>query len=174
MMKLRTGGWQSDDDVPSFVRTADEAKAIAEIKKLGGKVATDQMPSSEPGFQVILEGTKSTDAGLAHIAGLTRLLTLSLDCSQVTDAGLANIAGLTELWGLSLDDTQVTDAGLAHLIGLKKLRGLSLTGTQVTDAGLKQIAGLTQLEVLSLDDTKVTDAGVTKLRKALPKCNISH
>ncbi len=169
MKKFRTGGYNTSSP---FVPTADEAKAIAEIKKLGGEVGDDQMPSGEPGITVILEGTKSTDEGLAHIARLTRLLVLSLDGSQVTDAGLAHLAGLTELWSLSLGDTQVTDAGLVHLVGLKKLRGLSLTGTQVTDAGLKQIAGLTQLEGLWLDDTKVTDAGVKKLSKALPKCEI--
>jgi hypothetical protein len=62
-----------------------------------------------------LEGTQVTDAGLAHLAGLTALERLWLIGTQVTDAGLAHLSRLTALEVLWLDDTQVTDAGVRKL-----------------------------------------------------------
>ena len=56
-----------------------------------------------------------TDAGLQHLAGLTRLEWLELSQTQVTDAGLQHLAGLTGLRRLDLSQTQVTDAGVAAL-----------------------------------------------------------
>ena len=107
-----------------------------------------------------------TDAGLVHLANLTKLTSINLDSTQVTDAGLVHLANLTKLTDIHLDDTQVTDAGLVHLAGLKELCTLALSRTKVTDTGLARLAGLTKLEVLELDNTKVTDAGLAHLSEA--------
>ena len=63
-----------------------------------------------------------TDAGLAHLAGLTGLQRLYLGNTRVTDAGLAHLKELTGLRHLDLEETGVTDAGLAHLEGLTEPR----------------------------------------------------
>ena len=60
-----------------------------------------------------LDGTSVSDAGLAHLAGLTGLRWLYLYSTSVSDAGLAHLAGLTGLQWLYLSDTGVTDAGVA-------------------------------------------------------------
>jgi Leucine-rich repeat (LRR) protein len=122
--------------------------------------------------ELYLRGTQVTDAGLAHLRGLTGLLSLNLNDTQVTDAGLAHLQGLSGLGTLSLSGTQVTDAGLAHLQGLTGLQELSLRLTQVTDAGLEHLQGLTGLEILILNGTQVTDAGLGQFRQALPNCAI--
>jgi internalin A len=91
-----------------------------------------------------------TDAGLAHLAGLTSLQELNLWDTQVTDAGLAHLAGLTSLQAEPVGHAgdgcgagplgraeepaiadliwkrTVTDAGLAHLAGLKSLQSWKL------------------------------------------------
>ena len=69
----------------------------------------------------------------------------------VTDAVLAHLHGLTKLESLSLNGTGITDAALVHLHGLANLRNLDLTGTGITDAGLVHLHGLTKLELLSLN-----------------------
>ncbi len=51
---------------------------------------------------------------------------------------------------------------------------LYLSDTKVTDVGLKELVNLKNLSSLSLSLTQVTDAGVAELKKALPKCDISH
>ena len=56
-----------------------------------------------------------------------------------TDAGLAHLKGLTNLTDLNLYRTQITDAGMVHLKGLTGLQGLDLYGTQVTEAGIAEL-----------------------------------
>jgi hypothetical protein len=80
-----------------------EAKAIAEIKRLGAKVVGNPVRK------------------------------VDLSDSKVTNAGLAHLKTLRDLEELDLARTDVTDAGLKHLQGLVKLRSLSLIGTKVTD-----------------------------------------
>ncbi len=43
-----------------------------------------------------------------------------------------------------------------------------------TDAGLKEIAKMQKLRSLHLGGTKITNGGVAELKKAMPKCKISH
>ena len=59
--------------------------------------------------------------------------------TQVTDAGLAHLKGMTKLQTLDLADAQVTDAGLKHLHGLAQLKVLYLGGTNVTEAGVQEL-----------------------------------
>jgi len=141
---------------------SDQAKAIAEVKQLGGGVLVNE--TSKAVFGVEFSGTKVTDAGLKHLLALTGLQWLSLNHTQVTDAGLEYLKGLTNLQDLLLAGTQVTDAGLGHLKGLTKLQRLDLTGTPVTDAGLEYLKGLTNLQLLLLTGTQVTDAGLERLQ----------
>ena len=62
-----------------------------------------------------LYGTQVTDAGLAHVIGLSHLQTLFLRKTKVTDAGLANLKGLTGLKWLYVWDSKVTDVGVRSL-----------------------------------------------------------
>ena len=89
-----------------------------------------------------------TDAGLAHLAGLTKLYYLDIGY------GVEDCRGTITLRGTAT--ARVTDAGMPYLKGLTKLSFLDLNGTQVGDAGLAHLAGLTRLEVLRLEDTRRT------------------
>ena len=57
---------------------------------------------------------------------MTNLQSLNLTYTKVTDAGLAHLKGLTRLQSLQFEATQVTDAGLKHLKGLTQLQSLDL------------------------------------------------
>ena len=90
-----------------------------------------------------------SDAGLAHLANLSKLEDLDLsECSLVTDQGLAHLANKKELKKLSLWRV-ATDAGAAHC-RLKNMEWLNVDNTQLTDAGLPHLAGMTQLAFLHL------------------------
>ena len=141
---------------------ADQARVIAEIEKLGGKVTFDEKSPGKPVILVDLAYSKVTDARLGYLTGLTRFKWLILIDTKVTDAGLAHLAGLTQLERLWLDGTGITDAGLAHVAGLAQLQLLQLN-TNITDAGLAHIAGLTRLQALYLKSTKITDAGLAHI-----------
>ena len=75
------------------------------------------------------------------------------------------------LESLHLTGTRFTDAGLVHLKGLPRLRELTLHDTQLSDAGLEQLKGMTNLELLDLR-AQVTPEGVSRLREALPECQM--
>ncbi len=77
-----------------------------------------------------------TDAGLKHLAGLTKLGYLNLQGQHITDDGLNHLSKMTNLETLSLSFAGITDEGLKRLEGLQKLRGLHLYGTRVTPKGI--------------------------------------
>ncbi len=178
---------------------AEQARAIAEIKRLGGTVEVDSKRPDLPVIGVNLKHTKVIDASLEHLQGLTRLEILSLKETGVTDDGVVSIKGLTRLEVLELGRTKVTDKGLEYLKGFTKLKRLDLGGTEVTDKGLVHLRGLTSLETLdldkvigvsnaglvhlkglrnlrtlNLDGTTVTAAGVQDLQRVLPRVKIIH
>jgi hypothetical protein len=115
-------------------------------------------------IQVFASGLDVNDADAERLAGLSELVSLTLDDSQVTDIGLMAVRGLRSLDLLSLSGTRVTDEGLAYLPSRSPLRLLSLDRTHVTDAGLPHLLGLTRLEFLTLSNTPITDAGLVHLR----------
>ncbi len=151
---------------------AKQERAIAEIKKLGGKVEVDISRPDRPVVGVDLKHTRVIDASLEHLQGLTRLEKLYLKDTQVTDDGIVYIKGLTDLEVLELGRTKVTDKALEHLKGFTKLQTLDLAGTEITNKGLGDLKGLSQLQTLDLGGTKVTKTGIDDLQKALPKVKI--
>ncbi len=82
------------------------------------------------------------------------------------DAGLAHIAGLSRIHSLYLLNTGVTDAGLRHLSGLGGLSEVYLDGTKVTDDGIKHLAGLPSLKWLHVKRTGVSAAGAGAVESA--------
>jgi hypothetical protein len=108
------------------------------------------------------------DAGLESIGTLRKLQVLSLGHpdipSNITDAGLAHLAGCTRLAGLNLEQTRVTGAGLQHLRAMSNLRYLNLANTRIGGPGLAQLAALPKLEQLDLSGTPITDADLEHLR----------
>src|SRR5437763_421102 len=98
--------------------SSEQAKAIAEIKKLGGNVTIDEKSPGKPVVRVGLVGSAVTDAGLEHVERLTQLQELDLWSTEVTDAGLEHLKKLAQLRTLDLSMTKrVDDAGLEHLKG---------------------------------------------------------
>lgn len=151
------------------IRSSDDIgkQAIAEIKRLGGRVS----PVVD-GVSVSFTNGQVTDAGMEHLKEVANLRSLQLTRTQVTDTGLKHLKGMTNIRFLVLYGTPVTDTGLEHLEGLTNLQILNLTHTQVTDAGLEHLKGMTLLEKLYLRDTQVTDEGIKKLQQSLPNCTI--
>ncbi len=60
-----------------------------------------------------------------------------------------------------------------HLKALTSLERLSLGDTEITDAGLEHLMGLSNLYYLGLQGTEVSDEGISKLKEALPNCEIT-
>ena len=122
-------------------RDPEQAKAVAEIEKLFGRVEIDEKRPDKPVITVHLGGT----------------------ClSNVVDDDLVHLKALPRLQSLELYKTSVTGAGFVHFRGLTELKTLDLSFSRMVDnEGLENLKGLTQLETLILvDNADVTDAGV--------------
>ena len=79
------------------------------------------------------------------------------------------------LWlDFSASPVKPGDRDLEIVAKLSRLDGLVLTGARVTDAGLVHLEKLTSLRDVYLRQTQVTDEGVKRLKRALPKADISH
>ncbi len=75
---MLASGWAAEAD-------SGQAKAIAEIKKLGGRVIIDEKSAGKPVIGVDLAACKVADAGLEHLKELKHLKSLSLCSAKVSD-----------------------------------------------------------------------------------------
>lgn len=112
-----------------------------------------------------------TDAGMAQLAGMVNLKSLTLvGAWRITDSGIGSIARIKGLERLTLYNVTVDDAGLALLADLTRLRWLFLTNSWVTDDGFAHFSRMAGLESLILSFTadwaRFADAGFTHLRSA--------
>ena len=151
---------------------ADDQAAIDSIKKNGGLVLPSPGSENQWDIQFQLRGRDLTDAGLADLARLGKVVQLNLRDTKITSAGLVHLKGLAKLKRLHLERTNVGDEGIANLTKLTTLEYLNLYGTKITDKSLDHLAGLKKLRQLYVWQTDVTDTGIAKLKKALPAVSV--
>ena len=105
--------------VPLFMASAvvfaADSEQVEAVRKIGGQVRPAAGADGAWKVEFQLTGRSLTDAGLAQVAALEKIVRLNLRDTKVTSAGLVHIKGLTNLKFLFLSDTQVTDAGIAEL-----------------------------------------------------------
>ena len=111
--------------------------------------------------------TKFNDDWMPPLAKLTNLKVLRFtNNGKLTDAGMAQLAGLTKLENFSFVGTQMTGKAYARFEGFTKLTRVSHRGSSIDDEGLRQLCDhLPNLESLSLAHAKFTDAGAPHLAK---------
>lgn len=108
---------------------------------------------------------KIDDAGLANLAGLSRIQYLHLRNTNVSDAGVRHLESLSSMQTLILDNTRVSDEGIQHLKRMHNLQTLYLHGTQITDKGVETLSQLPALQQLNVGDTQVTGTGLAMLKQ---------
>ena len=137
-------------DVSGLQITNRSARAIARLKHLQ---------------DLNIANTRIDDEGLAMIASMAELRTLSLP-TTTTDVGLAEVGKLTGLRELSMFYPKVTDAGTAHLVRLQNLESLIFfCHDGVTDESLLHIGRLKQLKYLSMSSNEIKGHGLSHLNK---------
>ena len=149
--------------------------ALASLRsKLPGRLACVVPGQPELAYAPGNNAAAVSDGQLSALAPVaTSVVALELQQTKVSDAGLAALAGFTKLRTLQLQNTALTDAGLKHLGKLVSLEVLNLYGTGVSDAGLQQLAGLKHLKKVYLWQSKVSTAGADSLRSAIPGLDVN-
>ena len=116
---------------------------------------------------LVINWSEFTDAGLAHLARLRTLKSLTLE--NITDTGLAHLArssNLEELYilpGLWDRLDRVTGKGVSQLAACPRLRELRLERSCFTDDDLRHFAILNSLESLSLELANINGIGFQHL-----------
>ncbi|MCI0744595.1 MAG: redoxin domain-containing protein, partial [Verrucomicrobia subdivision 3 bacterium] len=105
-----------------------------------------------------------TNDGLAHLATLQQLETLSLDGTPVTQEGLAHLAPLKNLAELRFYN-DLGDEGARHLAKVPSLKRLT-AHLEVTEQGIEAIATLPAIEELDLTGDGITDQAAAHLARA--------
>jgi serine/threonine protein kinase len=157
--------------------------AIARLKQLrdlslGGLPISDQHIDPLLGLanleRLSLAQTQISDAALQKLERLTRLIMLNLDGTGITDHGLATLAQQGRLISLSLSGAHnVSGDGLAYLAKLPGLESLQIRGSKgITDAGLAKLHSVKSLRRLEINRGQFSAAAVSKLRAALPNCEV--
>ena len=109
---------------------------------------------------------KLTDAGMAHLAGLTKLENFSFVGTQMTGKAYARFDGFTKLTRVSHRGSLIDDEGLRQLCDhLPNLESLSLAHAKFTDVGAPHLAKLTKLKGLELGTSKATPQALTHIAK---------
>jgi len=116
---------------------------------------------------VDLRDCKVSNAGIAHLTGLTDLAALRLSgksgAATVDDDALTDIAKLTKLRALALDFLWVSEEGLSKLGDLKILEELYLAKTLVGDDAMGTLQQFPKLKKLRVAQTQVSNEGLAQL-----------
>ena len=106
-----------------------------------------------------------TGEGLANLAGMNNLRSLSINWTKITDDNLIHLKNLKNLEELILNkNDNLTGKGLVHLKDLKSLRNLTLTSDSVNNNSIQYICQLGSLNSLVISMTNITDDGVLQLK----------
>ena len=150
----------NEADPGSYRPATTAAEAVKRIESRGGAVR--KVARKGDALEVDFQFSDPTlqNQHLQDLRVLDRLVVLRLKNTQITDAGLAHLAGLTDLRRLHLDHTRITDSGLKHLSRLKQLEYLNLNDTRVGDTGLKTVGQLPKLKQLYVWRTRVAGPAI--------------
>lgn len=118
--------------------------------------------------------TQLHDEDLACLAKLTRLRELYVFTQRgVSDAGIAHLAGLTSLEHLGIGGPNLTNRSLSYLANMKKLDYLWIGDGDFTDGGLRHLEGLRGLRRLEITSKNAfSREALDRLRKKLPNLQV--
>jgi hypothetical protein len=160
-----------DAGMPALATLADLERLQLEGVPITGLGLAALTPLKKLKGLEVQSGSTFTPADLALLAGFPDLEALSLPGST-GNAGLASLAGVRRLKSLTVHGDSVTDAGLKHLRGLP-LEYLTLYSGKITDAAVPDLTAIKALRELNLIRPGLTPAGEASLRAALPGCKVS-
>ncbi|MDA1015319.1 MAG: hypothetical protein O3A00_12820 [Planctomycetota bacterium] len=158
------GGWVRISEISAAKPkppTPDDPVAVASLMDAGIKFETNADGNVAT---VNAAESKITDADLAKLKGLPKLVELDLTKTGITAAGLKTVSQLKSLVTLYLDNTSIDNDGLAHLKDMRQLESLSISKTKVTGLGFQHLVGLTNLLRLNLSGLDFKDEDLVHLK----------
>lgn len=116
--------------------------------------------------------TSLSDDALTRLAPLTALKDLRLVRTGVGKAALRTVSSFAGLQHLALSSTSVDGAMLSSLAPLHALQHLELEGTLVGDDAVETLRTMSGLKTINLLHTRLSPDAHSRLKTALPACEI--
>ena len=166
---------------PRDIMALKDAKKLRVLRVRGGGITDDDVRgiiSVVPGLQDVSLGEWNAPASITNacvpaLLGLKLPRSLDLCSKGIDDAALPTVAKMRTLLSLKLGGSSVSSSGLGALVALEALTSLDLHNTRIGDSGLEEIAKFKSLRTLDLSETNVSNAAVDKLKKALPRLQVT-
>ncbi len=121
-------------------------------------------------------GNRIADEHLSPMASLKNLEKLefrTIGYTQITDAGLASLAGLSKLREINLNGSvKVTDVGIGHFAKLTHLQKIDLGRTAVTAESAKVLGKLPALREVQIVHSRVGPQFAQIIRQLNPKVKV--
>lgn len=115
------------------------------------------------GLEKLTLNARLTNAGMTHLAGLTKLRELDINRCNISDDGLLALSGLTKLEKLNAEACRdeengpLTQRGLAALEKMTNLRELNISHASFSAEGMKSLTSCAKLEKLDISWNKKLD-----------------
>lgn len=157
---------------PAAAVAPTPAEIIARFQKLPSYDITDAdltqlcvTPEVGPSIlKIDLTGNRNvTNAGLAQLAALTHLTSLTLTSTDLMPDALSAIGSIQSLNEVLLPSTKTDDAVVAKLTAIPHLQTLDLSGTMITPAVGASLSQMLELSNLNVGSTAANDQFVTML-----------
>jgi hypothetical protein len=115
-------------------------QGIALLKKKGAILEVDTSIPAQPiiGISFSCHSKDLSDEDLPHLKYLPSLQKLELG-SRISDAGVAHLKGMTNLRRLFIYGGSISNKSIETLKGLSKLEAITFKDTAVTDGGILEL-----------------------------------
>jgi hypothetical protein len=145
---------------------------VTEMSRVGDEHVTRLEPIQSL-ERVVLGDTRITDASMDSLLKLKRIRQLSLGDTAISDNALGRLRTHPSLEFLSAGRTKISNRGVADVCECRTLRTLYVRDTAIDDGAIEALSRARQLQSMDITGTRFTKSGVTRLKAALPKCEIS-
>ncbi len=139
---------------------------LEQVTVFGASVSDDAFAAIAKHKQlttVRIDSSRMDEAGLRHLATLTKLTDIELCRMSLNSTAWENIAKCGSLESLTLDETTINNEHLVELSALPHLRNLRLHNSGTTDRGLEHVTRCANLEFLDIRKGLLTDTSMASL-----------
>ena len=139
---------------------------LQQVTVLGADIPDDAFAAIAKHKQltaVRIFSSRMDEAGLRHLATLTKLTSIELGRMSLGSTAWENLAKCRSLEYLTLNETTINNEHLVELSALPHLSNLQLYDSGITDRGLEHVTRCANLEFLEIRKGLLTDTSIASL-----------
>lgn len=169
---LKIGGSNITDEVLELISQFDQLTTLSLDNTELTNYSTHFLASLPLTNLTLYQGASLSDEGLGFLSQMKSLTRLTVRDIRTNGAFLATLPAPEKLTDLNIAQTTLGDEQAQALSKMTNLKRLIVNQTAITDKTLEVIMNLKSLQKVEMTQTDISSEAVTKLREALPDCEI--